>query len=333
MKRVPIFGCLLLALLLTAPGVAGAVAVQETDPATAPPPDSAPADSRLKAFHTYLSENVETLSWKIDSFFGATRVYEEYRGNYVQVRGSVILGRGGNIEYDGNLRAKFDLPNLAKKVNLVLESESDGQTSDSRITTPTGSTLSNTVTDKNINASLQFILQEQERWDVRLQPGIKVKLPLDPFVRVRFRYLKPLGATWLGRGTLTPGWYNSRGWEGRARLDLERVLGSQSLFRASSEAVWLRDDSRNLVLTQSFFLAHPVGDKEQMAYEVGVGGEIDPSFRDTSYFASIRYRRDIHQGWMFLEVKPQVVFDREQDFATDASLVLTLEMLFGRDYL
>ena len=294
---------------------------------------SPPQDSgNLAALQEYVSAKVEALSWRIDSFFGATRVYEEYRGNYVQLRGSVLFGKGGAIDYDGGLRAKFDLPNLTDKVNLLIESEADNQPQDNRITTGTGNTLTDTVNNKDLNASLQIILQQMERWDLRLQPGLKVKLPLDPFVRLRFRYLNPVSENWLTRLTLTPGWYNSRGWEARARYDFEGVMGIDSLFRSSSEAVWLLDESRNLGLTQAFLFAHALSNKDQMAYEGGVNFEIDPEFQDTGYFASVRYRRDIHDGWIFMEVKPQILLTRDDDFKPDVSLAFTLEVLFGRQY-
>jgi hypothetical protein len=36
---------------------------------------------------------------------------------------------------------------------------------------------------------------------------------------------------------------------------------------------------------------------------------------------------------MFLELQPQVLFDREDDFKPDASFSLALEILFGGRYL
>lgn len=305
------------------PGLVGA---EGSEP---PPPEA--EINRWESAHQYLSENVEALSDKIDSFFGANRIYEESSGTYIQLRGSAIYGRGGDWDFDGRVRAKFDLPNLAERIKLVIESEDADDPREERILTGTSPTQALDGTD--LDASLQYTLQAKDTWDIRLQPGLKVKWPLDPFVRLRFRWVNSLSPTWLSRVTVTPGWFNSRGWEARTRVDFERATGRGSLFRSSSEAIWLLDDSRNLILVQAFFFSHPLNSREQLAYEAGVFGEIDPRFEDTGYFASVRYRRDIHKRWIFLELKPQVVFDREDDFRPDPSIALSLEMLFGSRFM
>jgi hypothetical protein len=317
------------------PSVGTPSTVPDAEPARAgvespDPPPSEREINRLELAHHDLSENVEALADKIDSFFGARRIYEETSGTYIQLRGSTIYGRGGEWEFDGRVRAKFDLPNLAEKINLVIESEDADGPQEERILTGTSPTQA--LDEKDLAASLQYTLQAKDTWDIRLQPGLKFKWPLDPFVRLRFRWLNPLSPTWLSRVTVTPGWFNSRGWEGRTRLDFERATGRGSLFRSSSEAIWLLDDARNLTLVQAFFFSHPLSPREQFAYEAGVVGEIDPRFEDAGYFASVRYRRDIHHGWVFLELKPQVVFEREDDFEANPSIALSLEMFFGSRY-
>ncbi len=312
------------------PAVSAAPGAGEEDSALTDSESAASTADRLSSAHYYLSENVEALADKIDSFFGSTRIYEESSGTYVQLRGTTIYGRGGEWEFDGRVRAKFDLPHLAEKINLVFESEGEDDNREDRILS--GSTLPQAVDDKDLAASLQYVIQRREFWDIRLQPGLKVKWPLDPFVRVRFRWLNPLSQTWLSRVTVTPGWFNSRGWEARARLDLERATGGGSLFRSSSEGIWLLDDPRNLALVQAFFFSHPIGNRDQLAYEIGVTGQIEPRLEDTGYFASVRYRRDIHQRWIFLELKPQIVFDRDDDFRANPSIALSLEMVFGSRY-
>ena len=306
--------------------------------ATAPAADNTepelhfPGVGGLTVFHNYFSHNVENLSRRIDSFFGTTRAYEESSGTYLLLRGSVIYGRGGAVDYDGQVRAHFDLPNLSDRLNLLIESEEPDQVSTDGLTTG-NSTLSRTINNQDLAASLQYILRSTGLWDVRLQPGIKLKWVPDPFIRARFRWLHPLSTTWLNRVTFIPGWYSSRGWEGRLRYDLERGTGGESLFRSSTELVWLVDEPQNLVWTEGLLYAHPWGHRALLAYDLGVSGETDPKFQDTGYYASIRYRRDIHLGWIFLEVKPQLEFLRDDDFKPNPSIALTLEMLFGGRYL
>ena len=63
--------------------------------------------------------------------------------------------------------------------------------------------------------------------------------------------------------------------------------------------------------------------RSSVAFEVGVTGETRPTLRNTSYFGNIRYRRDVHQGWLFMEISPRVIFARDNDYDEDVSLALT----------
>jgi hypothetical protein len=330
MKKTILLTLLVLALLFGALGggaraAEGPAAVVE-DPL--PPEEeeepNLPASEAITEFHNYFSGGVEAL-------FGDTRIYEESSGTYLQMRGNVIYGRGGEIGFDGKVRARLDLPNLEEQVHLVIESEEEETVSQTRVAV--GSTPAQAVDEKKLTTSVQYVVQSTKRWDVRLQPGIRLNMDPRPFLRLRFRLMQPLSETWLSRTTLTPGWFESRGWEGRARFDLERATGGGSLFRSSTEGVWLFDEPKDVQLTQSFLYIHPIGSRVQMAYQLGVTAEVDPKFQDTFYFCNIRYRRNIHQGWMFLELQPQVLLDREDDFKPDASFSLALEILIGGRYL
>jgi hypothetical protein len=306
----------------------------EPTPAPQPPEEpeemlKLPGKAELEGAHTYLSRNVEELSRRIDGFFGAERAFDESSGTYIQTRGSLIVLENGNVDFDGEVRAKLDLPNLKQRISLVLESEEDDPSAQTTgITTGTQSPTQ-TLNNQDLTASLQYVLREEPTWDLRLQPGIRGVWPPQTFLRLRARLTTPLSQVWLSRFTLTPGWFDPRGFEARLRHDFDRASGPGSLFRIATEGVWLVKEDRNVEIGQSFFYAHPIHRRSNMAYEVGVLFETDPGFVATAYFSSVRFRRDIHRGWVFLEVKPQVLFPRDKDYEIAPSIALSIEMLFG----
>lgn len=314
-----------------------APAVKPVSSPVVPPPaqeavdehPSLPGDVALTQAHGYVSRNVESLARKIDTFFGADRAFEESSGTYLRARGSLIYRKSGDLDFDGNVRAKLDLPNLKEKLSLVIESDTDDNLAQKEQITTGTPKLADTFDSRKAAASLQYVLQEERFWDLRLQPGIKLHWPPETFLRLRLRRIQPISEKWLSRVTLTPGWYDPRGWEVRLRHDFDRDAGGGSLFRATSEATWLLKEDRNIALLQSFAYAHPLGNRVQMAYETGVTFETDPTFWDTAYFSSIRYRRNIHRGWVFLELKPQILFERDNDFKPDPSFALAVEIVFG----
>lgn len=340
LKQLLLIGWLLLFATMAAaegpPAETGGGSDPETTSAQVAP-ESAPAPGlfsfrRLDGVQRYLSNNVEELARRIDAFFGDERAYAEGSGTYVQARGSAIYSKGGDFSFDNQLKGRLDLPNLQKRFSLVIESDTNDTIADTRNTTGEP-TVRESLNNQQLEASLQMILREAKLWDVRLQPGIRLRLPPKTFVRLRMRRHMALGETWLARFTLTPGWYDERGWEARGVVDLERATGQGALFRASSEVVWLYDEPDNAVLAEVLSFAHPISAKEKMAYSTGVTAETYPSWVATSYFANIRYRRNILHDWLFFELKPQIMFAREDKFRPDPSLAVSLEILFGSRYL
>lgn len=303
---------------------------QEDDDEVVDPTLTLPGIRMLDTTHSYFSKNIEGLADTVDSIFGDDRIFEEASGTYLQVRSSVIYGKFGELSFDTRVRAKISLDNLNDRVQILF-SDDDEPLDSGGVTS--GGELLDTVTDLDPAASLQFILLEQRRWDVRLQPGIKVKTPIDPFFKIRFSREQRFDELWLWRSTIHPAWYDSRGYEFPVSVDFERGTGEGGFFRSRTVGIWREEEQKNVRLQQSLLFSHPVGRLHQFAYEGGVAFEREPHWRDTDYFATVRLRHNIHQGWIFLEIKPQVLFERINDFKANPSLAFTVELFFGSSYL
>jgi hypothetical protein len=297
------------------------------------PEINVPGFGGVNASHKYLSSGVEKVAQRIDMFFGEDRIYEEATRTYLQARGSVIYGRGGEFEYDGKFRAKVDLPQLKRKANLVFESDDEGDSAADFDRIASESKLGDELQDQDFSAALQIVFTERERWNFSVRPGVKLSDPIETFIKLRFRRNQPVGEKWLSRGTVEVGFYSERGWENEYKLDFERDVGSDNFFRSTSTVLWREDFPGNQLLGQAFQLTHFIDRRQLVSFEVSTSAETRPNLHDMSYFSSIRYRRNIHRGWLFLEIKPQVTWERVNDFEADPALVLSLEVLFGAKHL
>jgi len=283
--------------------------------------------------HSYLSSTVESLSQRIDRFFGENRIYEEATGTYIQARGSLIYNRGGEYDFDGKFRVKVDFPQLEEKVNLVIESDDDRDAEEEYNRITTGADVNDELDDNEITAAVQFVLQQRKKWTLSVRPGLKLSDPVQTFIKLRFRRNEPVGEKWLARGTLQFAYYNDIGLENDWHLDLERAIGNDNIFRSASTVHWQEDVPGNHLLTQVFLLTHRIDHRQSLAFEIGNTSETRPNLRDLSYFSSLRYRRNIHKGWLFFELKPQVIYRRETNYQDEPALVVTLEALLGAKYL
>lgn len=292
-----------------------------------------PGVNGVNVTHTYLSTSVENLSQRLDTFFGEDRIYEDATGSYVQIAGSSLYGRGGEFDFGGKFRLKIDLPQLSEKINLVIESEDDRDDTEEFSGITTGEDLTDDLGETDVSTALQFMLKEKKRWNLSLRPGVRFSDPIESFIKLRFRRNQPLGDLWFFRTTVEVGHYSVRGWKNEWRFEFETDIGSKNFFRSTSTVVWREDGPGRQFLGQVFLFSHVIDPRQSIAYEFGTSAETRPNLRDLSYFSSIRYRRDIHRGWLFFELKPQVIFARENSYKVDPALVLTLEILLGAKYL
>jgi len=330
MKKIPLT-CLLAGLLLfTGPATAAETAA-DTPPVKAVDPQlEIGGIGKFDVAHEYLSSRVETLSRRLDNFFGENRSYEEANDSYLQVRGSLILDQDETF-FNGEFRAKLSLPNLSRHLRFVLENRKVNEDRTSPRITTGDANLSDSLDESRFFAGLEFGLEEFQHWKLTVLPGFKLD-DLDPTVRFRARRQSGLHNGWQNRLTLTPAWFESKGWEASVGFDLERIVLEDALFRSSTGAFWEEEDEDQYTFGQLFQIIDPLNRNESLAYEIGMAVRTQPDLEDESYFGSVRYRRNVHQGWMFVELKPQLLFERDNDFDADPSLVLTLEVLIGGPY-
>ncbi|MDH5778809.1 MAG: hypothetical protein OEZ33_11395, partial [Gammaproteobacteria bacterium] len=62
-------------------------------------------------------------------------------------------------------------------------------------------------------------------------------------------------------------------------------------------------------------------------------GTSEPTVHATSYLFNIRYRQRIHKDWLYAELRPEIVYKRENDFHPEPSLIFQIDMVFGDKYL
>jgi len=297
------------------------------------PDITVPGMGAVNVTHYYLSSSVEKLSQRIDTFFGKKRAYEEATGTYLQARGSLIYSEGGEFDFDGKFRAKVDLPQLRKKAHLVFETDNENEKFEDIDGITTGTGLVDSIQDKDVSAAVQFMIKEKERWNFSIRPGLKLSNPIETFIKFRLKRNQPIGEKWLSRGAIEVGYYSDHGWENEYELGFERYIGSYNFFSATSNVLWRDDFPGMQFLWQRFQITHFLSRNSLIAFEIGVSAENRPHLIATSYFSNVRYRRNIHRGWLFFEIKPQVIAPRDNDFELEPALVLSLEVLFGAKHL
>jgi len=280
---------------------------------------------RIDAPRDFVAATFVSFATDVDRFFGDDRNYQESNKSMLQLDITKVAGYGGsrNIVFTG--RAKVHLPSAENRFRLVLESNPDKNVT-GEPTQGKPALLDKVTAPESYAVAARYEKAEESVWHFSSDAGLKFQSGLTPFARIRGSYSVPLDQ-WRLKVAESVFWFNTIGVGETTQLDLERPLSENMMFRATSNASWLRD-KHNFDLRQDFSIYHTLDERSALLYQVAAIGVSEPQVQATEYVALFLYRYRLHRSWMFFEVSPQLHFPRARNFESSPQLNLRLEMLF-----
>jgi hypothetical protein len=340
-------------LVLAASVVAMGSALAAEPPTTTPPPETAKTaetDSTANPCRGDLAADAEridrlrqgvfatvcTSSHFFDGLFGDARDFSEYtRETYGRAGLAVGWNRMDGVGLDGHLRANIYLPALGDRFNAVIGRESEesfvndnfddmgylpGSFSDDR--------------DGKWYAGLNYGAVEgtNSRFDV--SAGVQVKIPLNPYVKARYRYYVRPSEHLLVTTRTTGFWQNTDGFGVTLAIDSDwsidqgRMLRWSNIFTKSEVTDGIKWKTR-----LAYYQA--LSELSAMRYEASMRGEtqgIQPYLKELK----LTYRRSVWRGWFFVETYGGVFWadDLDPDKRCDACAMIGVgfELMFGERY-
>jgi len=279
----------------------------------------------MNMIHTGISSGVEGSARRVDSFFADDRYYTDATESYLRVSGQTTFEGGEDDKSQARVRARFDLPGTRERLRLFVEGGDPDEVESS-----VSETIPEALDDNDYNIGLETSIEDTGNWDLRPGVGIKASSSPDPFVRLRaIRYERLDG--WLMRFATGVAEYLDDGTEVGARLDFDRKINPDWLFRSTTRSEYLNSKDRIEAL-QQFSLFQKHNDRVGFAYDVGVRADDDPDWEVDQYFTQVRARFRAYKKWLFVELKPQIAFREEDDYDPTFLFSVRLDVIFGERY-
>ena len=300
----------------------GAPSVESDDRARAE--KEAPFFAFLDRPQKTISTGLTGMATAMDEFFAEERVYYDKTGSYVRLTLDSIFDEEEGDSYIADAKVKIQLPRTERKLKLTFESDPD----------ETRNALDRTLEDSPQEAAqerdyyggIQATLGDERKW--RFKPGIGIKFskPIDIYLRLRmdrnYRW-----NDWLFRPSQTFYTFKETGFGSDTEFSFDYQIADKVLFRSSS-FIRYTDELDYYEPSQQFSLIHVLSPRRGMVYQVGVYGITEPTWHATDYLAQIRYRQNIHSHYLYAEVIPRVLYQKENNFEAEHTLTLRLEMIF-----
>lgn len=273
-----------------------------------------------------VSKNFLALSRGIDSFFGDETSLNEGNDSQALVTLSHTISETTKPELLAKVRIKLRLPRTKNKLNLVVDNISDNFRND-QVAESQVDRVSEENQENDLTTALRYSVIADEKWDVNTNAGIKIKIPLDPFLSLRARRNFYYNEWKLGL-TQNIFWFNSLGLGEVSRADLEHPILQNALFRFSNSASWLKEEdffrfNHNLTLYQ------PLTPRSAFSLSAGISSLSEPEIHIESYSLSAAFRLNILRRWFFFEVIPGITYPEERNFSSVYSVIFKFESAFG----
>lgn len=274
----------------------------------------------LNGTHAYISRQIQDFADKLDTFFSNDRAFEELQGSRINLN---LLQT--NIDhkkpgYRAELRAKLVFPKTQKKLKLLIETQDEDQETQQTI-------LPSALQTQEQTLGLRFIEKETRKWRVHTDTGLRFKSGVDTFARLRLRR-QITDDTWIYRIAQNFYWYRIDGAGENSRLDIDHSITEHLLFRSTSEATWL-NKNRYFDLRQDLVLFQKINRRKAISYQAGIRDNTEPHTQAKNYFISARYREQVHQNWLFLEVNPGVNYPEDNNYKPIKYIIFKIEAVFG----
>jgi hypothetical protein len=269
-----------------------------------------------------------------DGLFGESDVYQERDVSYGRIFLGLWWDERDGIDFKFRFRVRMALPQLEKRANLFLGRDD----------------VDNFLSDQNDSAEGlpgSFTDSEEEEWlfgvgfapvrgrrsRLSIEPGLRLKIPLDPYVKVHYRYnlfVEPRRTQVRFRETLF--WRKSDGSGFTSRVDVEYMLSQRFLTRLSASGT-VGESRRGVDWYSGLRLYHYLGSGRALAYLVEVFGETRKEVPIEDYGVRVTYRQSILRRWLFAELSGGLNWPRRTLAETreiNPGLGIGFEMQYGR---
>jgi len=266
------------------------------------------------------------VAW-FDNFFSDERTLDEGpASSSLRWRKELRWEEGGNYSLFTFFHANVRLPKASKKLKLIVTGDEDEEPAELIPGELAEPGFIKSKERERINMGLRYNLIYTMVSKLHFGSGIKLKRPLEPYVRARYRHIIPVAAAAQVRFTGTALWRNLKGWKETAQLDFEKLFSESMLIRWSNSVIF-EDPDIDYAWSSSLGFQHLISKQYALSYTAGMSGT---DMEIMSYNTVIRFRSSFYREWLFYEIAPEISWPRDKtgNYNAVPAISFRIEMQF-----
>ena len=183
--------------------------------------------------------------------------------------------------------------------------------------------------DTESTTALRYVVRENLKRRLSIDAGIRGGFN-DPSLRLRVQYrIENEYENWLLRLRPTVEWDSRDEWQTFIRFDAERQIGERLYYRSSTTPRW-KEIEDGYQLSQDFTIFRELSPRRYVAFDWLNSFVTEPHGKVDVTRLRVRFRREIWQDKLFIEIAPGVRFQAEDHHEAEAEAFLRFELLFEK---
>jgi hypothetical protein len=292
----------------------------------AEPKDNTAAPTQADIAHDNISASLNSASQWFDNFFSDPRIDAEPAGTLLRLRGSATLTENEGTSYKGKIKLNVVLPNLNNRYHLILSNEADDLKNGSSPATQTAEQLS--TKEQATTLGVQYTKHTNRDLIYTNRLSIQYDDGFNPQLLTRLRYPMPVTEKSLLNFTQSFSWEDNDGFGQQNRIDYDYILRENMLLRTTGHGLFSEaSHGYEWLAIQQLLTSF----SENKAITVGtyLVGETRPQNHVTEYVCFTEYRQSFIKKWLFVELRPEINWQRENNFKMATAFTVTVEARFG----
>lgn len=290
--------------------------VDETSDPTAPPDPCRVENEEFSAWIDRLHGNLfrftcSTATW-FDGLFGNRRFDDEYRETHGSVTAGMRWSERDSFDELLRFRVRLYLPQFNESLyafigrtdreDFITDSQSDLYVLPDRF---------NRGTDDEVFVGFGYKEKMRKRGSFDADAGVRVRFPMDPYVKGSYRYARPIGERNLIRLRETIFWQRSERFGTTALIEWDHILAKNYLTRWTNSATYSQNTD-GVRWYSTLTLYQLLNDERAFAYELAANGSTDHEVPLRDYGAAVIYRQRVWRDWLLVELRAGVDWPREE---------------------
>jgi hypothetical protein len=284
-------------------------------------------------------DGIHALIWRsamyVDGLFGSQLDEQVYQQ---QTRGSItpalLWDEFHGFDQKFRFRVKLPLPRLGERYDAFVGTfNRDEFVTESEIESGAiqRQGVGGEVEEDETLLGIQYRPPEGGKFDA--SAGMRIKSPIDPFVKVSYRYKRGTTERLLLRLTETVFWENSEKFGLTSRVDLEKML-DEAWFARWTASGTLSEETEGVRGYTALTAYRGLPDRRAIGAQVFTEGSFDAAVPVGEYGIRMAYRQSVLRDWLVVEIRPSVTWPKdepEQPRKPSWGVGIGFEIFFGTD--